>query len=115
MLFFLFYRLFFTQDDYVEALIGLHDTVVRAYRVNPKLKFEVFIHKVDGLSDDSKIEIQRDICQRVNDELNDLGQFVSFTFLVHVVTLRYFYFKYSELQPAVILHGESDLISASRS
>lgn len=33
----------------------------------------MFIHKVDGLSDDSKIEAQRDISSRVNEELADNG------------------------------------------
>ena len=48
-------------------------TVTRAYKVNPDIKFEVFIHKVDGLSDDHKIETQRDIHQRSNDDLHDSG------------------------------------------
>lgn len=43
----------------------------RAYKVNPDINFEVFIHKVDGLSDDHKIETQRDIHQRANDDLAD--------------------------------------------
>lgn len=59
------------QDDYVEALDRLHHTVSQAYRVNPEINFEVFIHKVDGLSDDHKIETQRDIHQRANDHLAD--------------------------------------------
>lgn len=59
------------QDDYVEALSRLHLTVSRAHKVNPDINFEVFIHKVDGLSDDHKIETQRDIHQRANDDLAD--------------------------------------------
>lgn len=59
------------KDDYVEALGRLHLTVSRAFRVNPDINFEVFIHKVDGLSDDHKIETQRDIHQRANDDLAD--------------------------------------------
>lgn len=43
------------QDDYRDALIRLHQTVTRAYQVNQNIKFEVFIHKVDGLTDDRKI------------------------------------------------------------
>lgn len=39
----------------MEALARLHSTVVAAYRVNPNITFEVFIHKVDGLSEDYKI------------------------------------------------------------
>ncbi|XP_038656803.1 ras-related GTP binding Ca isoform X1 [Scyliorhinus canicula] len=61
------------QDDYMEALARLHLTVSRAYKVNPEINFEVFIHKVDGLSDDHKIETQRDIHQRANDDLADAG------------------------------------------
>ncbi|XP_028405866.1 ras-related GTP-binding protein C-like [Dendronephthya gigantea] len=61
------------QDEYMEALQKLHSTVTRAYKVNPNIKFEVFIHKVDGISDDHKIDIQRDIHQRANDELADAG------------------------------------------
>ncbi|CAN9504210.1 unnamed protein product [Ophioblennius macclurei] len=61
------------QDDYMEALVRLHLTVCRAYKVNPDINFEVFIHKVDGLSDDHKIEAQRDIHQRANDDLADAG------------------------------------------
>ncbi|XP_072466072.1 ras-related GTP-binding protein C isoform X1 [Notamacropus eugenii] len=61
------------QDDYMEALTRLHITVSKAYKVNPEMNFEVFIHKVDGLSDDHKIETQRDIHQRANDDLADAG------------------------------------------
>jgi Ras-related GTP-binding protein C/D len=57
----------------MEALSKLNITVTRAFKVNPDIKFEVFIHKVDGLSDDHKIETQRDIHQRANDELLDAG------------------------------------------
>jgi len=61
------------QDDYMDALAKLHVTVSRAYKINPKIRFEVFIHKVDGLSDDHKIETQRDIHQRATDDLVDAG------------------------------------------
>lgn len=59
------------QDDYMEALNKLHLTVTKAYKVNQAIKFEVFIHKVDGLSDDYKMETQRDIHTRANDDLVD--------------------------------------------
>ena len=61
------------QDDYQEALLKLTQTVTKAYKVNPRIKFEVFIHKVDGVSDDFKIESQRDITSRALDDLTDLG------------------------------------------
>lgn len=35
----------------------LHLTVTKAFKVNPSMRFEVFIHKVDGLSDDYKMEV----------------------------------------------------------
>lgn len=57
----------------MEALARLHVTVTKAYKANPDMNFEVFIHKVDGLSDDHKIETQRDIHQRANDDLADVG------------------------------------------
>ncbi|KAJ3300290.1 hypothetical protein HK104_002489 [Borealophlyctis nickersoniae] len=62
-----------SQDDYLEALQRLYLTVTRAHKVNPNISFEVLIHKVDGLSDDHKIETQRDIHQRISDELMDAG------------------------------------------
>jgi len=61
------------QDDYLDALQKLHQTVTKAHVVNPDITFEVFIHKVDGLSDDHKIDTQRDIHQRATDELQDAG------------------------------------------
>jgi len=57
------------QDEYQDSLAKLHANVARAYEVNPKMKFEVFIHKVDGLSDDQKLEVQRNIHQQITDEL----------------------------------------------
>lgn len=41
--------------------------------MNRSIKFEVFIHKVDGINDDLKMETQRDIHQRANDDLADAG------------------------------------------
>ncbi|XKL60821.1 hypothetical protein PGB90_007878 [Kerria lacca] len=61
------------QDDYIEALHKLHTTVTKAFKINTNIKFEVFIHKVDGLTEDNKIETQRDIHQRAIDDLSDSG------------------------------------------
>lgn len=61
------------KDDYNEALTKFKNTVTKAYNVNSRIKFEVFIHKVDGISDDSKMESQRDIHQRATDDLTDAG------------------------------------------
>lgn len=61
------------RDDYIEALTKLNKTILKAYEVNKQIKFEVFIHKVDGISDDLKMETQRDIRQRATDDLADAG------------------------------------------
>ncbi|KAJ8323332.1 GTP-binding protein gtr2, variant 2 [Batrachochytrium dendrobatidis] len=61
------------QDDYLEALERLHSTIFKAFRINPDISFEIFVHKVDGLSDDHKIETKRDIYQRLYDDLGDVG------------------------------------------
>ena len=44
-----------------------------AYKVNPSINIEVLIHKVDGLSEDFKVDAQRDIMQRTGEELLELG------------------------------------------
>ncbi|KAI9598299.1 Gtr1/RagA G protein conserved region-domain-containing protein [Syncephalis fuscata] len=61
------------QDDYTDSLSKLHMIIVRAFDCNQNISFEVFIHKVDGLSDDFKFDIQRDIQRRLMDELADEG------------------------------------------
>merc|ERR1719277_2711688 len=49
-------------------------TIELAHKINPKISFDVFIHKVDGdhfFSDDHKTEIQRDIQMKLTEELQD--------------------------------------------
>eukprot|EP01114_Cavostelium_apophysatum_P018777 TRINITY_DN5889_c0_g1_i1.p1 TRINITY_DN5889_c0_g1~~TRINITY_DN5889_c0_g1_i1.p1 ORF type:complete len:351 (-),score=96.75 TRINITY_DN5889_c0_g1_i1:33-1085(-) len=62
------------QDEYTESLNKLHTIVTKAFRANPKITFEVFIHKADGLSDDVKIDKQRDINDQVMDMLQAEGE-----------------------------------------
>ena len=57
------------QDDQAEAIARLQATIVMAHRINPSIVFEVFIHKVDSLSDDQRIECQREIQNQLSDEL----------------------------------------------
>ncbi|OLL22514.1 GTP-binding protein gtr2 [Neolecta irregularis DAH-3] len=61
------------QDEYLEALSALHVTIMKVLRMNPGMLIEIFVHKVDGLSDDYRIDTQRDIQQRTLDELADAG------------------------------------------
>lgn len=62
-----------SQDEYLNALTNLAMIIEYAYKVNPRISFEVLIHKVDSLSEDFKLDTQRDIMQRTGDELLDLG------------------------------------------
>ncbi|KAK3943006.1 GTP-binding protein gtr2 [Diplogelasinospora grovesii] len=61
------------QDDYLEAVARLNSTILHLQRGYPHINIEVFIHKVDGLSDDYKLDIQRDVTIRIQDELSDQG------------------------------------------
>ncbi|KAL1868657.1 hypothetical protein VTK73DRAFT_3573 [Phialemonium thermophilum] len=61
------------QDDYLESVARLNTTILHLQRGYPHINIEVFIHKVDGLSDDYKLDIQRDITIRIQDELSDQG------------------------------------------
>uniref|UniRef100_A0A1I8HCV4 Isovaleryl-CoA dehydrogenase, mitochondrial n=1 Tax=Macrostomum lignano TaxID=282301 RepID=A0A1I8HCV4_9PLAT len=77
------------QDEYIDAIDRLKVLVSGAYSVNPKIKFEVFIHKVDGLSDEQKIETQCDITQRANDVLIDIGNEPKLLTLSHSAPSRF--------------------------
>mmetsp|Transcript_53528 Transcript_53528/g.127310 ORF Transcript_53528/g.127310 Transcript_53528/m.127310 type:complete len:373 (-) Transcript_53528:54-1172(-) len=61
------------QDDLAPAIARLVATIERAYTVNRRIFFEVFIHKVDTLPEERKLELQRDINQQVWGELHDRG------------------------------------------
>lgn len=61
------------QDDYLEAVARLNSTILHLQRSYPHINIEVFIHKVDGLSDDYKLDIQREVTIRIQDELSDQG------------------------------------------
>ncbi|CCF59910.1 hypothetical protein KAFR_0I01290 [Kazachstania africana CBS 2517] len=62
-----------SQDEYMNAITNLAVIIEYAYRVNPSINIEVLIHKVDGLSEDYKVDVQRDIMQRTGEELLELG------------------------------------------
>lgn len=62
-----------SQDEYLNAITNLSMIIEYAVKVNPKINIEVLIHKIDGLSEDYRLDCQRDIMQRTGDELLDLG------------------------------------------
>ena len=61
------------QDDYAEPVTRLTETVFSLQQLYPDIKYTVFIHKIDSLSNDFLEDIVSDIMQRIMDELNDLG------------------------------------------
>eukprot|EP00614_Pseudopedinella_elastica_P018388 CAMPEP_0172646816 /NCGR_PEP_ID=MMETSP1068-20121228/240431_1 /TAXON_ID=35684 /ORGANISM="Pseudopedinella elastica, Strain CCMP716" /LENGTH=453 /DNA_ID=CAMNT_0013461081 /DNA_START=168 /DNA_END=1530 /DNA_ORIENTATION=+ len=65
------------QDEpYQDSLVRLVKTVQLAYQVNPKIAFEVFVHKVDGdlfLTDEQKIDCQHEVQQTVLEDLAEMG------------------------------------------
>ncbi|CCK72351.1 Gtr2p KNAG_0J02720 [Huiozyma naganishii CBS 8797] len=62
-----------SQDEYMNAITNLAMIIEYAHKVNPSINIEVLIHKVDGLSEDFKVDAQRDIMQRTGEELLELG------------------------------------------
>mmetsp|Transcript_11010 Transcript_11010/g.18181 ORF Transcript_11010/g.18181 Transcript_11010/m.18181 type:complete len:363 (-) Transcript_11010:291-1379(-) len=61
-------------EPYPDACARLVEVARRAHGHNPRIAFEVLVHKVDGdlfLSDEHKIDCQRDIQQYMTEELND--------------------------------------------
>ncbi|CAF3384224.1 unnamed protein product [Rotaria socialis] len=53
------------QDDYAQSVSSLNMIIESGQRVNPRLRYEIFIHKVDQLSEEEKVEAQQDIHNRV--------------------------------------------------
>ena len=53
------------QDDYSESVGRLNLIIQLGRSVNSKIRYEVFIHKVDQLSEEAKAEAQRDIHNQV--------------------------------------------------
>jgi Ras-related GTP-binding protein C/D len=61
------------QDDHAQALSNLHTTATKAHQVNPEIRFEVFIHKADGLQEESKVELQRALQTQILEDCHDSG------------------------------------------
>jgi Ras-related GTP-binding protein C/D len=61
------------QDEYLDAIVRLNATILNLQQTYPNINVEVFVHKVDGLSDDFRNDTYTDITQRVMDELSDNG------------------------------------------
>jgi Ras-related GTP-binding protein C/D len=59
------------QTEYLGAISNLGAIAEMAVQANPKINIEVLIHKIDGLSEDFRLDTRRDIIQRTQDELAD--------------------------------------------
>jgi len=57
------------EDQYQDAISCLITTVQKGFSINKSIKFEVFIHKVDGFPDERKMEIHHEIQQRTSELL----------------------------------------------
>ena len=57
------------QDDLQPAISRLVATIEKAYPLNRRIYFEVFIHKVDGLTEQRKLQLQREVSQQVTKQL----------------------------------------------
>lgn len=62
-----------SQDEYLTSINELLRTAIFLSEHYPRINFEVFIHKTDGLSDEYKYDTFREVRQRVQDELSDVG------------------------------------------
>ncbi|KAK5704768.1 GTP-binding protein gtr2 [Elasticomyces elasticus] len=61
------------QDDYLTSIASLIETTVFLAEHYPRINIDVFIHKIDGLSEEYKYDTFREVRQRVQDELSDVG------------------------------------------
>ncbi|KAJ5490792.1 GTP-binding protein gtr2 [Penicillium diatomitis] len=61
------------QDDYLDSVARLNRTILTVQQYYPGINIEVFIHKVDALSEEYRQDAYQDIVQRITDELNDCG------------------------------------------
>jgi Ras-related GTP-binding protein C/D len=59
------------EEDYEDSLPKLVETIIAAHKVNPKIHFEVFLHKVDGdmMPEELRAERQQGIQNYVSGEL----------------------------------------------
>jgi hypothetical protein len=84
---YLFFIILKDEDQYNDAISCLITTVQKGFSINRSIKFEVFIHKIDGFLNDRKMEIHHEIQQRTNDLLIEDGSDNS---MMHKIYLKYF-------------------------
>lgn len=60
-------------DNYMEPIGRLTETILHLRQFYPEIKYSVFIHKIDSLTDDFQHDTKRDVRDRVLDGLYDAG------------------------------------------
>lgn len=61
------------QDEYLSSVDRLVSVILQLFPHKKAINFEVFVHKVDGISDDFKADVYRDIQQRVLEDVQEGG------------------------------------------
>lgn len=61
------------QDNYMEPIGRVTDIILQLTELYPTIKYAVFVHKTDSLTEDYREDTIRDIMQRTSDELFDNG------------------------------------------
>jgi len=62
------------EEPYTDAITMARKIIELAHKINPKISFDILIHKVDGdqfFSEEHKTEIQRDINTKLTEDLLD--------------------------------------------
>ncbi|XP_065313698.1 ras-related GTP-binding protein C-like isoform X2 [Gordionus sp. m RMFG-2023] len=59
------------QDDNSNPLSLFVATMLKSRPINPHLKYQLFIHKIDGLTDEQKIETQRSIYHILREDMDE--------------------------------------------
>lgn len=62
-----------SQDNYMEAIGRLTETILHLQQSYREIKYSVFIHKIDSLADDFRHDTIQEILQRIQDDLYDAG------------------------------------------
>uniref|UniRef100_A0A1I7TZB1 GTP-binding protein n=1 Tax=Caenorhabditis tropicalis TaxID=1561998 RepID=A0A1I7TZB1_9PELO len=59
------------QSELQEPIATLVEYFCRAYRINQNIKFEVFVHKADGLTEEARVETKFNIYHQVKETIKD--------------------------------------------
>ncbi|GAA5832716.1 hypothetical protein JCM3766R1_004309 [Sporobolomyces carnicolor] len=61
------------QSSMGDTIRKLSVTMHKAYVANPAIQFEIFLHKVDGMSEDFRLDVLQNLRDRLTEELFDIS------------------------------------------